>query len=371
MADEGEMSAAGTLARYISKRFLIGILGAFALCVVLIFMIDLIELLRQAGKFRSVSMGALVWISLLRLPAYAELTLPFAVLVGSIGALLMLSRKSELVVARSAGMSVWLILLPGIAVALLLGAVFVGLYNPLAAAARAKSEALYAEAFERHKDFLKTKTAGPWLRQDGVDGQSVIHARASSEGGMNLARVTVLQYDRQGRFVERIDARRAMLNDGFWELRGAWVSRDGGEKPAFYERYLVSTYLTPAEVKTAVGSVISISFWELPAFIAVAEKAGLPATRYKVQYELLRSRPALLAVMVLLAATVSLRAFRFGGIQTMVVVGLVTGFGFFLLAEVSRQVGVAGLTPPEMAAWAPVAIACCLSLAVLMHQEDG
>ncbi|MCZ7593607.1 MAG: LptF/LptG family permease [Hyphomicrobium sp.] len=110
--------------------------------------------------------------------------------------------------------------------------------------------------------------------------------------------------------------------------------------------YLVSTYLTPDRVSYALGTLFSVSFWEMPALIEVAEKAQLSSDRLRVQYEALMSRPLLCAAMVLLAATVSLRSFRGGGIQTMVIAGLVGGFGFFLLSEVSRQVGVAGLTPP-------------------------
>ncbi len=121
----------------------------------------------------------------------------------------------------------------------------------------------------------------------------------------------------------------------------------------------------------ALGSLISLSVFELPGVIEVTEKAGLSSARYRVQYELLLSRPLLLVAMVLLGATVSLRSFRFGRIQTMVVTGMVGGFGFFLLAEVSRQIGSAGLVPASAAVWLPVALGIFLSLTVLLHQEDG
>ena len=55
----------------------------------------------------------------------------------------------------------------------------------------------------------------------------------------------------------------------------------------------------------------------------------------------------------------------------MVLAGMVGGFGFFLLAEVSRQIGVAGLVPPWVAIWLPVALVLALSITVLLHLEDG
>ena len=60
-------------------------------------------------------------LALFRTPAIAEQVMPFAVLFGSMAALLQLSRKLELVVARAAGISAWQFLQPGLFVALLIG----------------------------------------------------------------------------------------------------------------------------------------------------------------------------------------------------------------------------------------------------------
>ncbi|MFM9938781.1 MAG: LPS export ABC transporter permease LptG [Hyphomicrobiaceae bacterium] len=358
------------LSRYIARRFLMTIAGTFAMCAVLIFMIDIVELLRQAGKYGRVPSLQIAVMALLRLPAYTEILMPFSVLVGAIGALLLLSRKSELAVMRAAGMSAWQFMRPGLVVAFLIGVFSVTIYNPLAAAARAESEQMFAKAFGREAAVLRTDGNGAWLRQDGADGATVLNAGAVSGSGRTLNAVMFIQFDRQGRFVERIDGLSATLGDGVWLVEQALVTRVGREAETF-ETYTVSTFLTPERVADALGTAISLSVWELPGLIEVTEKAKLPSHRFRVQYEQLLSRPLLLVVMVLLAATVSLRSFRSGGIQTMVITGMLGGFGFFLLSEVSRQVGVAGLAPPRLAVWVPVVVACFGSLTVLLHQEDG
>jgi lipopolysaccharide export system permease protein len=364
------MPGISTLSVYIGMRFVTAIFGVFALCTVLIFMIDFVELLRQAGKYGSVPAWMLAWITLLRLPAYTEILLPFAVLVGSISTLLLLARKSELAVMRAGGMSVWQFLKPGIVVALLLGALSSTAFNPMAASARDRSERLYSEAFGRESSLLGKGGSGTWLRQDGADGQSVLNAAAARRRGTELSQVTAFVYDRAGRFSERVDARQGKLQDGFWVLDDAVVSKVGRE-PEKFGKYLLSTYLTPERVADALGSVISVSFWELPDLIYIAEKSGLSTNRLQVQYELLLSRPMLCVAMVFLAATVSLRSFRSGGIQTMVVTGMIGGFGFFLFMEISRQIGTAGLAPVWAAVWVPVVLAILVSVTVLLHQEDG
>lgn len=364
------MLGRSTLSRYIARRFLLTITGTFAMCAVLIFMIDIVELLRQAGKYGRVPTFQIALMAVLRLPAYTEILMPFSVLVGSIGALLLLSRKSELAVMRAAGMSAWQFVRPGLYVAFLIGVFAVAVYNPLAAAARAHSEQLFATAFGRESTVLRSDGNGAWLRQDGADGATVLNAGSAAASGTRLNAVMFVQFDRQGRFIERIDGTSATLGDGVWQVEQAVVSRVGRE-PEMFDVYTISTFLTPERVADALGTSLSLSVWELPGLIEVTEKAGLPSHRFRVQYEQLLSRPLLLLVMVLLAATVSLKSFRSGGIQTMVIAGMLGGFGFFLLSEVSRQVGVAGLAPPRLAVWVPVLVACFGSLTVLLHQEDG
>ena len=252
----------------------------------------------------------------------------------------------------------------------MLGILAVTVYNPLAAAARSEAERRVAEVFGREASLMASSGLESWLRQDGADGQSVMSSRAVADQGLSLTGVIVYQFDPQGRFVERIDADKASLNDGYWELHKALVSRPGRE-PESFDAYTVSTYLTRERVGEALGSEIAVSLWQLPSLIEVAEKAGLSAARYKMQYALLISRPMLLMAMVILGATVSLRSFRSGGIQTMVITGMVGGIGFFLLTEVSRQIGIAGLVSPTTAVWVPIGLALLVSLTVLLHQEDG
>jgi lipopolysaccharide export system permease protein len=359
-----------TLRRYVAKRFLGSIVGAFVVCACLIFMIDMIELLRMSRRAPDLSMGTLAWMGLLRLPAFAEILLAFAVLVGSIGALLTLNRKSELTIMRAAGMSAWAFLRPGLTVTLLLGIFAVTVFNPLAATARFESERLLAEVFGKEAGIVASSGERSWLRQDGADGQSVLKASAVADQGLSLTGVMALQFDLQHHFIERIDASRAVLQDGYWELYKATISRPMRE-PETFETYSLSTHLTREKVGDALGSEIAVSFWQLPELIETSEKAGLSADKYRMQHALLIARPALLIVMVILAATVSLRSFRSGGIQTMVLMGMLGGIGFFLLAEISRQVGASGLLSPALAVWVPISLALLVSLTVLLHQEDG
>ncbi len=208
------------LRRYIARRFLMTIAGTFGMCAILIFMIDIVELLRQAGKFGRVPSFQIAWMALLRLPAYTEILLPFSVLVGAIGALLLFSRKSELAVMRAAGMSAWQFVRPGLAVAFWIGVLSVIAYNPLAAAARAESERLFAEAFGREVTVLRSDGSGAWLRQDGIDGPSVVNA-GSVTGGWQHPHFGDVHSVRPEGTLRRAGRWRParQLGDGYWHHR--------------------------------------------------------------------------------------------------------------------------------------------------------
>src|SRR5215210_8775378 len=118
-----------TLGRYLALQFTKTILAVFGTVFALVFLLDFIELMRRAGDAEGATPSLLAHLSLFRAPAVAEQVFPFAVLFGSMTALLQLSRKLELVVARAAGVSAWQFLQPGLFVAALIGIVSVTAYN--------------------------------------------------------------------------------------------------------------------------------------------------------------------------------------------------------------------------------------------------
>jgi lipopolysaccharide export system permease protein len=75
--------------------------------------------------------------------------------------------------------------------------------------------------------------------------------------------------------------------------------------------------------------------------------------------------------MVLLAAAFSLRFFRFGGVQKMVLGGLASGFLLYVLSKVTDDLSKAELLPPTVGAWMPAVIGSLIGLVALLYQEDG
>ena len=75
--------------------------------------------------------------------------------------------------------------------------------------------------------------------------------------------------------------------------------------------------------------------------------------------------------MVLLAASVSLRFFRIGGVQKVVLGGVAAGFLLYVLAKISDDMSKAELMPPMLAAALPALVGGLGGFITLLYQEDG
>ena len=356
----------GTLARYFGLRFVNAVLVVFVGIFALVALIDYIELMRRAGDIPNVSAALVAKTSLYRVPQVVERILPFCVLIGAMSCYLNLSRRLELVVARSAGMSAWQFVMPAAVAAFVFGIVATAIYNPISAILQERSKRFEAELFGQ------TATAGGtfWMNQRTDEGQAIINAVASRDQGINLNGVSIFVIDIDGRFKQRIEARAAVLTPGAWVLRDTRIYRLGAV-PIIEPEYRLKTSLTPEQVRESFATPETVQFWDLPLYIQIAEHSGLVAAGYRLQFQKLLARPFLLAAMVLLAATVSLRFFRFGGIQKMVLSGIAAGFLLYVLSKVTEDLSKAELMHPVAAAWLPVFVGGVTGFVALLYQEDG
>jgi lipopolysaccharide export system permease protein len=360
---------AGTLSRYFGLRFLSAVLAVFAGTLVLTAMIDFLEMMRRSGDLHDISAFFIAKITLFRVPFITERVLPFAVLVGAMFCYLNLSRRLELVVARSAGISAWQFTAPAIIVALLIGGVMTTVYNPISAILREQSARLEADLFGFENGF-RNATSGFWLRQRNEEGQAIVNAKSSHQQGIQLGGVTVFRFDPSGQFQDRIEAKSATLESGYWRLENArfYIS---GIAPTEREFFRLKTTLTPAQVGESFAIPETVPFWSLSSYIDAAESAGLAAAGYRLQYYQLLAQPFYLVAMVLLAASVSLRFFRFGGVQKIVLGGISAGFLLYVVAKITGDLSKAGMMAPMAAAGLPAAIGGVTGLIALLYQEDG
>lgn len=363
------MSWSWTLYRYLARQFMLGVGMIYAAFLMLTFSIDIVNLLdRTAG--RGVSSGVVVGMAFLQLPVLGVKMLPFAVLLGGVYCFVKLSRSQELVATRAAGVSAWDFLLPPLAVAVALGVFVVLAVTPASSQMLNQFSQLEAKYIKGQASQLSVSANGLWLRQGDQEAQSVIHALTVADQGVHLDDVIVFLYGPHDRVLGRIDARSAQLGQGAWVMKDAWVSGADGI-PRHYDNYPSKTTLTPQQIQESFAPPDTLSFWNLPHFIRAAESAGFSAIRYRLYLYSLLTLPVLLAAMVFMAASFSLKLSRATSLGRVVLISALSGFGVYFFTDLTRALGQTGILPVWLAATAPALAAILIGMTLVFHQEDG
>ena len=370
------MTVAATLSLYITRTFMAAVLAMLAGLSGLVSLFDFIELLRRAATKPDVSFGLVLEIAGLRLPYVAMEILPFAVLLGGILAFWRLTRSSELIVARAAGVSAWQFLAAPLASALLLGAVATLAVSPLSSVMFGRAEAL-------DNTYLKTG-GGPlaltggqlWLRQadHALDpqGVAILHALGVSlhRNRLTASEVSVFRLTPADKLLSRIEASSAELEHGAWLLKDArTIAPD--QLPQNVGTMKLPTDLTVGRVEESFASPDTLSVWQLPGFIALLERSGFSAIRHQLHFQALLALPLLAGTMSLVSAGFSMRPARRGGVARMIGSGVAAGFALFVVSKVAEEFGNSGALPAPLAAWVPALAGMMMAVALLLHLEDG
>lgn len=359
-----------TLSRYLVRLYVLNFIGLLAILLGVVFLFDTIELLRRAGKHDDVPITLVVGMALLKLPDMANIIAPFAVLFSGLYSFWQLSKRHELVIMRSAGISVWQFLHPIILSAMALGFFMISIVNPLSAAFYSQYSSLERTHLKReNSNVIAVFDQGLWLRQETGSGYAILHAE-KVDPDWRLRDITVLSFDDQYIFKERLDSPSAVLKSGNWVLRDA-VLNVPGYPARKSDTASIPTTLTPKDIEESFSSPQSMGFWSMPSFIRTLEATGFDSTRVRIHFQSLLAQPFLYASMILLAACVALRPQRQGQTFMFVVIGVMTGFIVFLMSNFLQALGSSHQLPVFLAAWSPALISSLFGATILLTLEDG
>ena len=370
------MTAAITLSLYIARQFSAMALAMLAALSGVISLFDFIELLRRSSTKPDATFGLVIEIAGLRLPFVSMQILPFAVLLGGMLCFWRLTRSSELIVARAAGISAWEFLTAPCICAVLMGVITTAAISPLSAVMLTRAEALEDAYLRTGGGPLALNGGQLWLRQADrtitSKGVAIIHALGVQLNGKTLTAhdVSVFHLDDSDHLLARVEATKATLGRDIWTLTDATLMRPDHRRSR-RPTLTLPTDLTVARVQESFASPDTLSVWALPGFIALLDQSGFSSIRHRLHFQALLALPLLAGTMCLVAAGFSMRPARRGGVARMIGGGVAAGFALFVISKMAEEFGQSGALPTVLAAWAPTAAGLLLAVALLLHMEDG
>jgi lipopolysaccharide export system permease protein len=161
-------------------------------------------------------------------------------------------------------------------------------------------------------------------------------------------------FNKDFRLIKRIDGRRGFWQDGLWKIEKGIIQEaqdDGVYKISKFNELYLEIPETPETFVRDVKLPEDMSYRELKHYSERIRKEGYDNTRYLVDMNLKIAFPFICFIMVLIGIPIAL-GLKKGGTPLAVSVGIGGCFLYMITLSLSRSLGLSGIFPPVLSAWA-------------------
>jgi lipopolysaccharide export system permease protein len=337
--------------RYLIRQFITT--AVFSLVAVLLVFI-VIDAMEKIDDFidKQASWGIIMLYYVYFVPEIIKLVIPVAMLLASLFVTARLSTQNELTAMKSAGVSLYRIMLPFVVAALLVSAAavyFNGWIVPLA-----NQEKFAIERAYLHKDIVSASGANIYIQ----DSRTRILSIGYFDDSRNVAsRVSIQDFSPADPtvMVERVDAVSMMWDSSArgWVLNGGtrrWFE-DGKER---MEQFVAQSpgllHFNPEDLRKKQEKPDEMDYYTLQEFIRNQEEAGQDAARWRVDFYSKVSFPFASVIVVLFGVPFASQKRR-GGVGVQLGISLLICFIYLIFMKISQVFGYNGDINPLLTAW--------------------
>jgi lipopolysaccharide export system permease protein len=328
-------------------------------------------------------LSALFYIEALALPTRLYDLLPIGLLIGAIVALAGLAQRNELVILRVSGVGairllgmLWAISLPVMALAIVLSEII----TPAA-------EIRYTEAnmVLRGKVEGGRLVSGYWFKEPTENGGSRVINIGKLLSSGEVADLFIYELDPQEELSRLTQAQRGVFENNQLKLtgvsdtivaKGATGALADALRPTETlvaveqepQRQLL-TSLTPGRVAAKIATPERMSLAALWDYIGYLQSNQLDADRQIVAVWRKLAYPFTLIVMLTIAAPISYMQTRRGGVGAKMFIGILVGTSFFMVSQLTLNVGTLYRWQPIVTALLPNTLVFLMAFGAVLLME--
>lgn len=349
------------ISRYVGRQ----VAAATLLVLAVLLGIDVISgVVDQAGDVdRRYTVVSALWYTLLTVPGRIYSFLPFATLIGCLAGLGTLATTSELIVIRTAGVSVlrilWMAIKPllWIALAGALCAEYVG--PPL------KQIAESYRAVKLDRDDISISRYGLWHRE----GNNFIHFNAVQPNG-ELFGVTIYRIDDNRHLESALFAKRALYQRDHWIFEDVRETRFTAGHLEQVQQATVrwETQLSPQLLNVLVLQPEDLSITGLWRYVRFLRQQGSNAGVYELAFWVKVMQPLAIVSLILVAASIIFGPLRQSTMGYRVFVGVLIGVVFRMSQDMLGPASLVFGFAPVLASLIPIALSMAAGAVLLRKQ---
>ncbi len=310
-------------------------------------LIKFIEQMKSVGR-GSYDMSVAAIYVLLSVPRDFEQFFPMATLIGGLIGMGMLASSSELVVMQAAGQSRANIITSAMKSALLMVLVIMAVSEWVAPASETKAKEIRTQAISGGSLFSGDRLV--WAK-DGDNFVSIGEVASRSQ----LKDVTIYAFDDAAHLKQITYAKEALFNGDYWLLNNPSFTYFSSDQISseVQSQGLWRSSLTPDKLSVVTVKPDALSIQGLLDYINYLENNSQDPSQYELALWRKILQPLTIAAMLLMALSFIFGPLRSVTMGARIIMGVLTGFGFFVANEVFGPLSLVYQLPSVLGAIAP------------------
>lgn len=295
-----------------------------------------------------------------QLPSDLYQLFPMAGFLGCLVGLGRLASSSQLIVMRTAGMSIAQITMSVIKAAILMIVIVTFIGEFVAPKLELKAATMKSLALSHEIGFKSL--GGIWLR----NSNSFVHI-GRVDSNHTVSDVSRFVVNSQHRLITAAYAKKAVFRDGHWHMMDALQSRFSFARITKHRihDFPLKVIFNPISLEEGEKSVDQQSIVGLDRSIDYREQARLETSQYKFAFWQRIFQPLITIIMICLGVPFLFGLLRSSTMGSRVLVGVIVGFAFYMLNQFFGPFTMVYQLPPLLAAIMPTvlfALACVILL---------
>ncbi len=332
---------------YIARTLLGTITVTLSVLVGLSALIKFVEQLRKLGEgdYDMLTAGLFV---LLSLPRDLEQFFPMATLLGGLVGMGLLASNSELVVMQAAGLSRWNIIASAMKSTVIMILVVMAISEWVTPFSESRAKEIKTQAITGGSLFSSDQLV--WAK-DGDQFVSIGQVLTREA----LKDISIFSFNEDLTLSSITYAQSGVFEKNNWFLEGVDVTRFSEQKIAIekHSRQNWDSSLTPDKLGIVAVKPEALSIEGLVDYIGYLENNDQDASRYELALWRKILQPVSIGVMMLMALSFIFGPLRSVTMGARVIMGVLTGFGFFITNEVFGPLSLVYQFPPILGAVLP------------------
>lgn len=227
----------------------------------------------------------------------------------------------------------------------------------------------------KHQSNIMISQAGIFFSEKLADSNRIVQVQSIDVEKRLLQDLTIIITDLDNNFIERIDAKQAVLDSGYYKIDQAYVNSNyaisGRNNIKIVDNLRLPTRLHVGGLKARFEAPKLIGFWSLPSLIDKFSKSGFVPTQYQIYYYKQLFKPFALVAMAFVACCFITLNLRSTPHNYMLALSIIVGLVVFFLQEIFIKVLAYNGFNPAMAILIPIITIIFISLFVILHFQEA